>query len=215
VVFSPDGQLVVSMCSDGTVWLWNAATGELHGVLEDHSSSVCSVVFSPDRQLVASGSYDGTVRLWDAATGELHGVLEGHSSWINSVVFSPDGQLMASGSDDGTARLWDVKAKKCISVIDGGLCDQISFNSGSSRLHVGAKEMDTGLLTFSTLPSQSGQSASLDVTRQWVSSATNILWLPPDCRPGAFAVRENRIMIGTGSGRIVFLSFKAGGGANL
>jgi hypothetical protein len=66
------------------------------------------------------------------------------------------------------------------------------------------------------LPSQSGQSLSLDVTGHWVSSATsNILWLPPDCRPGAFAVRENRFMIGTTSGRMVFLSFKAGGGANL
>ena len=165
---------------------------------------------------MASGSGDSKVRLWDTATGEPHGVLEGHSSWVSTVVFSPDGQLVASGSDDGTVRLWNVNVKESIRIIERGPYDQLSFNSGSSRLHVGTKEVDTGLLTLSTLPSQSGQSLSLDVTGHWISSATsNILWLPPDCRPGAFAVRENRFMIGTASGRMVSLSFKADGGANL
>jgi WD40 repeat protein len=180
VVFSPDGQLVVSGSGDSTVRLWDTATAEPRGVLEGHPGWVSTVVFSPDGQLVASESNDSTVRLWDAATAELRSVLEGHSGSVNTVVFSPDGQLITSGSDDGTVRLWNVNVKESIRIIERGPYDQLSFNSGSSRLHVGTKEVDTGLLTLSTLPSQSGQLLSLDVTGHWVSSATsNILWLPP------------------------------------
>jgi WD40 repeat protein len=125
---------------------------------------------------------------------------------------------VASGSHDGTVRLWNVNVKESIRVIKRGPYDQLSFNSSTSRLHICAKEVDTSVLTLSTLQSQSGLSLSLslDVTGHWVSSATgNILWLPPDCRPGAFAVWENRFIIGAASGRMVSLSFKAGGGANL
>ena len=53
----------------------------------------------------------------------------------------------------------------------------------------------------------------IDATGQWVLlAARRVLWIPPGCRPGAFAFRDNRIVIGSGSGRMTFLSFKAGDG---
>ena len=69
VAFSSDGKLVASGSDDGTVKLWDTATGALQWTLEDHSGLVNAVAFSSDGKLVASGSHDGTVKLWDAATG--------------------------------------------------------------------------------------------------------------------------------------------------
>ncbi|KAL2808652.1 WD40-repeat-containing domain protein [Aspergillus granulosus] len=112
VAFSPDGQTVASISYDGTVRLWDPATGvecrTLQGHTDSgHTDSVTAVAFSPDGQTVASASYDGTVRLWDPATGVECRTLQGHTGRVTAVAFSPDGQTVASASYDGTVRLWD------------------------------------------------------------------------------------------------------------
>ena len=111
VAFSPDGQRIVSGgVDDGTVRLWDAATGQPIGQpMTGHTDRVYSVAFSPDGQRIVSGSADNTVRLWDADTGQTRrpSTDRAHRTTVYSVAFSPDGQRIVSGSDDNTVRLWD------------------------------------------------------------------------------------------------------------
>jgi WD40 repeat protein len=78
VAFSPDGQRIASASHDGTISLWNSATGEvIAGPSTGHSDHVISVAFSPDGKRLTSASDDQTIRMWDVTTWEC--VLEAGS----------------------------------------------------------------------------------------------------------------------------------------
>ena len=110
VAFSPNGTTLAAGNADGTVRLWDMATGRQIGrPLTGPADPVTSVTFSPDGTTLASASPDHTVRLWDLATSRPVGApLTGHTGQVTSVAFSPDGKTLAAGSADHTVRLWDV-----------------------------------------------------------------------------------------------------------
>jgi WD40 repeat protein len=60
---------LASASLDGTVRLWEVATGEERCVLLGHDGEVEQVQFTPDGQTLVSSGQDGTVRVWRASAG--------------------------------------------------------------------------------------------------------------------------------------------------
>lgn len=119
VVFSPDGQSILSGSDDMTLRLWDVESGEAILILEGHTDNVRSVAFSPDGTQALSGSHDNSIRLWDLETGETIYTFTDHTRDVNSVAFSPDGQLGVSGAgdttgDNNTIGLWDLTTGELI-----------------------------------------------------------------------------------------------------
>jgi WD40 repeat protein len=70
VAMSANGQTLASASEDGTVKLWDMATGRPRSTLDGHTAHVYSVAFSPDGRILATGSRDTTVRLWSPDRSE-------------------------------------------------------------------------------------------------------------------------------------------------
>jgi WD40 repeat protein len=64
--FSPNGKRVASGGRDGTVKVWDVATGQETLTLKGHTVRVSGLAFSPDGHRLISAAWDGTVRIWDA-----------------------------------------------------------------------------------------------------------------------------------------------------
>ena len=114
LAFSPDGTILAAaggIADDFGVHLWDAATGQLVGVLGGHSNIVWGLAFSPDGELLASVSRDHTAIIYDWRTAEIVKVLNLPGEVV-SVSFSPDGQILAVGGVDvpqgqvGRAAVW-------------------------------------------------------------------------------------------------------------
>ena len=71
VAIAPDGTWLASAGDDGTVRIWDPATGQQRAALTGHAEPVKAVAIAPDGTWLASGGDDGTVRIWDPATSEL------------------------------------------------------------------------------------------------------------------------------------------------
>ena len=107
VAFGANGDTIASGSDDGTIRLWNAATGQHNLTLEGHTGTVLSIAYSSSGGTLTSASTDGTIRVWDTVFGGQKQTLTGYTDYISSVVFSPTTGTLASGSADGTVHLWD------------------------------------------------------------------------------------------------------------
>lgn len=114
VAYSPDGRELASAGQDGTIRLWEPASGRALATLMGHKSCVNQVAYSPDGKLLASVSCDHTLRFWDAGTNALLDTCERHPDEVRCLAFSPDGSWLVTGGKASPMLLWNVAARQVV-----------------------------------------------------------------------------------------------------
>ena len=129
ISFSPDGKLLATTGSMGTVLILNLDNLSekpeslcVFDSCDQHKQDVWSVAFSPNGKRLASTGDDDTIRLWDREGKEWKENIkfhitrkdDKHKEDVTSVSFSPDGQKLTTAGKDGTIRVWDLRDPKLV-----------------------------------------------------------------------------------------------------
>lgn len=117
--FSPDGTTVVSGDYEGTLKLWDVASGQLLATLTGPRINTQAHALSPDGSTLATGNNNGVLKLWDVQTRKERATFTGHKGSIQACVFSPDSAAILSAGWDGTLKLWDVATGQVLATLTG------------------------------------------------------------------------------------------------
>lgn len=135
---SKDGSLLVSACADGTVKLWDIASGRMVRSFIGHTNIVREMDLSGDGARIASGDDSGEVILWNAGTGEIEKRWTAHLS-LGGIQFSPDGAKLATGSGhsrEPLVKLWSVPDGALLQTFTGhtSVVSAVFFSADGTRL---------------------------------------------------------------------------------
>ena len=140
VHFSPDDSMLIVATTDGTVRIWDVATGKLVSNSITTTSEMADADFSPDGKLIASTGDGNVVRIWNAAGGELLQTLGGHhSAYISHVVWIDPNRLVSDDWQGGVV-LWARDAS-------GNFAAAKVWSTGGQALGIGVSPDKTTIVT--------------------------------------------------------------------
>ncbi len=124
LALSPDGTLLAGPSprdahrSEGTLTLWDLASGRPRRFLQGLDNWALRVAFAPDGDRVAAAGVDGSVVVW----GLDRGLPRYHFCWEEAVeatalTFTPDASRLLVGSADGRIAVWDLETGKRLRVL--------------------------------------------------------------------------------------------------
>ncbi|MBX2901152.1 MAG: caspase family protein [Cyclobacteriaceae bacterium] len=112
LVQSRDGKKLLSASWDGTIRLWDVATGLAEKKFTGHKGAVHVALLNTTETGIYSAGADRIIRLWDANSGKVLKTFEGHVAEITSLLLTPDEKMLISHSLDGVTKFWDLTTGK-------------------------------------------------------------------------------------------------------
>ncbi|EGX50181.1 hypothetical protein AOL_s00076g256 [Orbilia oligospora ATCC 24927] len=243
IAFSPNNKMAASASEDGTIRLWDGATGAALQTFKGHESwayiqatentsgqytGFDCVAFSPDSKTVVSGSRDGTIELWDIATGAcLQIPVEADAEYFRAVTVSPDSRMIVSMmciSSEAVLKIWDRKTGTSSQIV----CEpwyldwfysqphnfRLDFTADSQHL-----ETSVGLLEIQLSPDENSKLGPelqplneilIDADEVWIGNDGKFYIIIPshyEISCFDFDFRHNILAMGNKSGDLTFIEF--------
>lgn len=124
--FSPDGSRLLVSSDDGTVRLWDVATGTAVLAFDDRSFPVIDARFSRDGARVLAIYKDGALSTWNAADGSVIDVkhLNGLNEYLHAAWSYDEDRIVACDLENKIG-VFNTLTGECLALSDNGLSDSI------------------------------------------------------------------------------------------
>jgi eukaryotic-like serine/threonine-protein kinase len=188
VDWRPDGSRAASVSVDGTMRIWDLATGRQADTIE--SVSLRSIDWSPDGKQIATSGFGGSVYLWDAESRQQVIQLRGHTEGVpvTCVRWSLDGSRLVSSSRNGELIVWDASSGKILNQMDtrSNRLVTVCWNPAGDRV---ATTLNGRLCVLDPITED-----RVWITRQELGAIESIAW-SPDAKRIAASGKDTQISI--------------------
>ncbi len=148
ILFTKDGQSLISVGDDKVIYFWEVATGRLERSLrpfigEGTTGALYAAALSPTEQFLAVGGMgikegEKSLVIIDLHTDQQVARLTGHKNIITDLAFSQEGDYLASASASAEDKiyLWDTETWQELNVLEGHRekVNSIAFSPDGNRL---------------------------------------------------------------------------------
>lgn len=146
-VAAAEGKLVAAR-RDGTVDMFDLASGARTSTLDKSDGPIWSVVFGRgDGRFFAAGQ-DTKIRL-ASANGRIESVLSGHDNAVYALAYAPDRRIIISGGADKLVKVWDERRRRLIRSLEGHTDDVRAVAIDARTDLVASGSNDKGVLVWS------------------------------------------------------------------
>ncbi len=119
VAFHPEGKLLATAGSDGTVRLWDVGSPAPRATINASEKPLNAVAFSVDGKLLAAGGEDHGVRIFETQSRKQKRKIEGLPAAVLSLAFSPHASILATSGRDQVVRTFRVSTGEARAVWSG------------------------------------------------------------------------------------------------
>lgn len=142
LVYSPDGQKIVTTADDGKVKVWDVKSGFCIVTFTEHSSGVTACEFAKKGSVLFTASLDGSIRAWDLIRYRNFRTFTAPSRLsFSSMAVDPSGEVVCAGSPDSfDIHVWSVQTGQLLDQLSGheGPVSSLAFASDGNHLVSGS-----------------------------------------------------------------------------